>query len=160
MKVVINVCFGGFSLSPRAMKRLAELNGRECYFFVFQREPKIDFEVLLPITLEELEAKNDRLGMFSAFDVPNPDEVIGKAFRDPDGLFKTYNERHSKHALPNGREIERHNPLLVQVVEELGPSANGSCAELRIVEIPDGTDYEIDEYDGNEHIAEKHETWR
>jgi hypothetical protein len=28
-----------------------------------------------------------------------------------------------------------------------------------VVEIPDGTDYEISEYDGNEHIAEKHRTW-
>lgn len=163
MKVVINVCFGGFSLSPRAVKRLAELNGRECYFFTFQREPKIDFEVRIPITLEALEASNDRLGMWSAFDVPNPDEVIGPSFRDADGCYKGYNERYSKHSLSN-RDPERHDPKLIQVVEELGgeyrKGASGACAELRIVEIPDGTEYTIEEYDGNEHIAEKHNTWR
>lgn len=159
MKVVINACFGGFSLSPRAVKRLAELNGRECYFFNFQREPKIDFEVRIPVTLEELEATADRLGIWSAFDIPNPDEVIGKALRDADGLYGTYNERYSKHDLPSGRELVRHDPLLVQVVEELGQRARGACAELRIVEIPDGTDYEIEEYDGREHVAEKHQTW-
>lgn len=54
---------------------------------------------------------------------------------------------------------DRSHPLLIQVVEELGDRANGACAKLRIVEIPDGTDYEISEYDGMEHIAEKHRTW-
>jgi hypothetical protein len=44
-------------------------------------------------------------------------------------------------------------------VEELGDKASGQFAELVVVEIPDGVDYEIDEYDGNEHIAEKHRTW-
>lgn len=32
-KVAINVCFGGFSLSAKAVKRIAELQGKECYFF-------------------------------------------------------------------------------------------------------------------------------
>lgn len=41
----------------------------------------------------------------------------------------------------------------------LGDKANGSCAKLQIVDIPNGTDYTIEEYDGNEHIAEKHRTW-
>jgi len=40
MKVAINACFGGFGLSPLAVKRLAELQGRECHFFVLNR--KID----------------------------------------------------------------------------------------------------------------------
>lgn len=31
--------------------------------------------------------------------------------------------------------------------------------KLRIVEIPDGTDYIVGEYDGSEHIAETHRTW-
>lgn len=33
MKVVINSRHGGYGLSAKAMKRLAELNGEECYFF-------------------------------------------------------------------------------------------------------------------------------
>jgi hypothetical protein len=48
---------------------------------------------------------------------------------------------------------------LVQVVEELGKEANGNYAKLEIIEIPDDVDWEIDEYDGMEHIAEKHRTW-
>lgn len=53
----------------------------------------------------------------------------------------------------------RSNPLLVKVVDELGKESWGSCAQLEVVEIPDGVDWEIDEYDGTEWIAEKHRRW-
>lgn len=33
MEIVINVCYGGFSLSPEATKLLAAKKGKECYFF-------------------------------------------------------------------------------------------------------------------------------
>lgn len=49
--------------------------------------------------------------------------------------------------------IERHDPVLVQVVETLGPAANGSCASLRIEELSSGTLYRIDEYDGAESVC-------
>lgn len=57
------------------------------------------------------------------------------------------------------RYEDRNNPLLVQVVEELGEEADGTCASLSIVDIPDDVDWEISEYDGREHVAEKHRTW-
>jgi hypothetical protein len=48
----------------------------------------------------------------------------------------------------------------VAVVEELGARANGRHAELKVVEIPANVDWEIDEYDGAEWVAEKHRIWR
>ena len=57
------------------------------------------------------------------------------------------------------REIERDDPVLVEIVERLGSEANGRYSDLKIVEIPDDVDWEIMEYDGMEHIAEKHRTW-
>lgn len=48
-------------------------------------------------------------------------------------------------------EIPRHDPLLVQAVEELGSRANTSCARLAVVEIP-GALYRIREYDGRESV--------
>jgi hypothetical protein len=48
--------------------------------------------------------------------------------------------------------IERTDPALVQVVEELGEAANGDFAALRIAELPAGTLYRIDEYDGSETV--------
>jgi len=57
-------------------------------------------------------------------------------------------------------EIERNDPVLVRIVEEMGEDANGTHASLKIVEIPEDVEWEIDEYDGCEHVAEKHRTWR
>jgi len=57
-------------------------------------------------------------------------------------------------------DIERDDPMLVQVVVELGELANDRCSELQIVEIPADVQWGIAEYDGYEHIAEKHRTWR
>ena len=53
----------------------------------------------------------------------------------------------------------RDDPILIQVVEELGETANGRCASLKIIEIPDDVEWTIGEYDGQEWIAEKHRTW-
>jgi hypothetical protein len=49
-------------------------------------------------------------------------------------------------------DIERTDPALVQVVEEMGEAANGMSAALRIAELPAGTLYRIDEYDGSETV--------
>jgi len=49
-------------------------------------------------------------------------------------------------------DISRSDPLLVQVVEELGKEADGMCARLMIDELPAGTLYRIDEYDGMESV--------
>lgn len=53
----------------------------------------------------------------------------------------------------------RTDPKLIECVETLGEVANGESAELKIVEIPDDVDWEIEEYEGKEHIAERHRTW-
>jgi hypothetical protein len=57
-------------------------------------------------------------------------------------------------------EIERDDPVLVEVVEELGILASGNYAEVEVVDIPDDVKWEIEEYDGNEWVAEVHRTWR
>lgn len=56
-------------------------------------------------------------------------------------------------------EVQRDDPVLVKIVEDLGVEVNGSYAKLKVVEIPDDVDWYIDEYDGLEHVAEKHRTW-
>lgn len=56
-------------------------------------------------------------------------------------------------------DIERDDPTLVKVVEDLGSKANGEFAQLDVVEIPDGVNWKIEEYDGMEHVAEIHRTW-
>jgi len=53
------------------------------------------------------------------------------------------------YSLPHN--FPRHDPRLVQVVEEFGKEASGAFADLKIKTIK-GNKYIIDEYDGNESV--------
>lgn len=134
MKIVINKCYGGFSLSPKAVKLLSEKQGKPCYFF------KTDYT----------NGQSKYIPMHD--DMPN-DGLFWHAF-----TIKNPNDASWEHNITN-RPSDRTDPLLIQVVEELGEEADGSCAELKVIDIPDDVEYTIEEYDGNEHIAEKHKTW-
>jgi len=57
------------------------------------------------------------------------------------------------------RETNRTDRHLIQVVEEMGKKADGGYADLEIGEIPDGTDWYFDEYDGIETIVEIGHSW-
>lgn len=48
---------------------------------------------------------------------------------------------------------------LIQCVQQLGESANRNCSSLKVVEIPDGIDWVIDNYHGIESIEEVHRSW-
>jgi hypothetical protein len=48
---------------------------------------------------------------------------------------------------------------LIAVIEEMGSASWGAYSEIKIVNIPNGIDWYIDEYDGREHVAERHKTW-
>ena len=69
-----------------------------------------------------------------------------------------YNERAGT-VITHERDIGRNNPILVEIVEQLGNAANGDFAELKVVDIPDDVEWIIQEYDGDEWISEKHRTW-
>jgi hypothetical protein len=55
---------------------------------------------------------------------------------------------------------DREDADLIYAIESLGENADGWAAKLKIVTIPDDVEYEVEEYDGLEHIAEKHRTWQ
>lgn len=157
MKIVINDQFGGFNISPRAIQRLAELKGRPCYFFQ-QHGPTDPYLPVYPDNLDEMKSY-----YLTAFDIPNPNEVIPGL--DPQRWYdismderQAHNALYRQHQL-DSRPDDRADLDLIRVVEELGAAANGSHATLKIVEIPDGVDWQIDEYDGSESIHEKHRSW-
>jgi hypothetical protein len=54
---------------------------------------------------------------------------------------------------------DRSDPILVQIVQEMGEKVNGFAAELRIVDIPEDVEWIVEEYDGMEWVAEVHRTW-
>ena len=124
-KVVYNACYGGFGLSKEACQRYWDIQGQSIWF----EDALWGFTVWLVPPEERLEQKE-----WSSMTV---DERVA------------YNRAHSEQTWYN-RTVDRHDPVLVQVVEELGDKANGEYAKLRIEEVYGS--YRIDEYDGNESV--------
>ena len=116
MKVVINKCYGGFSLSREAMEEYCRRKGWE-----------IESEPMWP-------GGNSKSRHYFRVDV------------EPRKLLSNSN-------------IIRSDPDLISVVVEMQERANGDCAKLEIIEIPDDVEWEVGEYDGQEWIAEKHRIW-
>ena len=96
-----------------------------------------------------------------------------RAWLDRSGIPYTTeprNDRHSTqrwgpHILVNGqhwsdRMIPRDDPVLVQIVQEMGAASWGDHAKLKIVRIPADVEWQIDDYDGSEWVAECHRTWK
>ena len=142
MKVVINRCFGGFGLSKEGYVRYCELAGLPCFI--------------------EEDKKYSSLGLFTCWLLPQAERVDNK---EGDAFYSmsmeeriAYNNIHSEQTLYD-RDIERNDPFLVQLVEENTELYSGRHSELAVVEVDDDAEWEIDEYDGREHVAEKHRTW-
>jgi hypothetical protein len=123
-KIVYNACYGGFSLSDEAIMRYAEIKGITLYV----KEEKWGGNAYATVPWDEY----DRI-----------EEECKK-----EGNYHRANELYF-----SDRDIERTDPALVQVVEELGDAANGAHAKLRITDLSPGTLYRIDEYDGNESVV-------
>jgi hypothetical protein len=127
-KVVYNDKYGGFNLSREACLRYWELQGKEVWI-----------------------ENGDFMDMFTVWLVP-PEERPEKPedwYSAPIEERIAYNKKHSEQTW-YGDAISRHDPILVQVVEELGDKANGMCAKLAIAEV--SGPYRIDEYDGFESV--------
>ena len=56
--------------------------------------------------------------------------------------------------------IERTDPHLLRVIEELGAKANGTRSHLEVREIPDDVQWELEKKFGVEEIHEKHRVWK
>lgn len=73
--------------------------------------------------------------------------------------FMNIATKDGKVVLEEHNREDRNCKILVQVVEELGDEANTKVSTLKIVEVPDEIEWEIDEYDGWESVEEKHRSW-
>ena len=101
MKVAINKCFGGFSVSKEVYKELG-----------------IKWDGYGYIGNDDLGIKGDNYNAYRSY--PRFIEALEKVDKD---------------------------------------KCSGSLAKVVIVEIPDEIEFEIDDYDGQESIHEKHRSW-
>jgi hypothetical protein len=128
-KVVYNACYGGFSLSREACKRYWEIKGQQVWI-----------------------ENGDFMDMFTVWLVPPEERVEQKDWHSMSLTERlAYNKKYSEQTWDD-HKVSRHDPILVQVVEELGEKADGMCAKLAIAEV--SGPYRIDEYDGNETVVE------
>ena len=78
-------------------------------------------------------------------------------FSVSENFFKEYNIPYKKSkwgsVYPTTEIDYRTDPRLIEYIEKHGSEkASGSCAHLIVEEVPKGTAFMIDEYDGNESI--------
>lgn len=153
MKVILNKCFGGFGISPKAYKLYAEKKGIELY-------PYIEDYSNYTLKKETIYNKVDwtYMGLSRDFNVhyftKNLGETVVKNFDNK----MEFNELYKKYNLYINADY-RTDPILIEVVEELGAEADGRFADLCVVEIPDNLNYVIDNYDGRETLHENVRTW-
>lgn len=130
-KVVINSCYGGFGLSKEACQRYWDIKGQQVW----------------------IEDTSKTLGLFVVWLVP-PDQRIKKKSPKQYLAMKSekqveYNKKRQSETW-NPRQVERNDPILVQVVEELGEKAGGKYTTLQVVDVCGA--YRIEEYDGKEWV--------
>ena len=83
-------------------------------------------------------------------------------FSVSENFFKEYNIPYEKSrwgsVYPKTEIDYRTDPRLIEYIEKYGSEkASGSCAHLIVQEVPKGTAFMIDEYDGNESIMYRDE---
>lgn len=161
MKVVINACYGGFSLSPEAVKFIADKKGLPCHFYIedeSHESQNYDDRAYKKVSAEEAQ---DAF-MWNASTIETEEEY--NEFHQfnwkesTDSERRAHNEKHSE-LHHESRPDVRHDKFLVEAVEVLGSEkASGSCAQLKVIDIPIAV-YNIEEYDGFESVSEPHQTW-
>ena len=141
MKVVINKCFGGFGLSDEAVYRLYKKSSP-----LITVKPINDYYGNSPNKFEE-----DKVKYYIPFKGGLLKHRIMSNLVDGDKMiyYSDYEDRMNN----------RKHPDMIWIVETMGKAAGGEYAELEIIVIPDGVEFEIDEYDGMESIHEKHRSW-
>jgi len=128
MKVVANGCFGGFGLSDDAIILYGELSGTPLY-------PKEDsyFTHWYNVPVDQLPKE--------------PSQDLD--YSDPE--WENYRKINNDASFSDS-DLDRTDPILVQVVEHLGDDASGEYSQLYVVDVPSGSRWRISEYDGLENV--------
>ena len=136
MKVILNKCYGGFDVSDKGYKLYAQKKHIPLYVY----------------------KDNCSAGYYEKISGEISDSPFVEYFtKDFGDCFKPTKEDF-KYKLYLS-EKHREDLTLIEVVEELGEEANGRFGDLVVVEIPDGMNYVIDDYDGIETLHEDVPVW-
>lgn len=144
---MINECYGGFDLSLMALDRLADLKlggylNKYYYKIIIENN---NYYALIKKVADDMDIFEEMVfdvGIILTNEIFN-EEVTKLHVADFEKLDKLMvtNAEYSK-------EYRRADKDLIKVIEELGDKANTSFSYLKVVEIPDSSFWEIDNYDG------------
>lgn len=138
-KVVINESYGGYLLSPVAEALYASWTGFKIYRYMMHYA----YEGTYLKRIYDLKNHDGYLCYWLRKDLG--EEVSSEGIDDELYFYSGL--------------IKRDDPILVQVVDELGEHAGEEC-KLKIVEVPNDVEWYVDEKeDGVEIIREKHRIW-
>ncbi|QDA74614.1 hypothetical protein EOT00_06535 [Listeria seeligeri] len=140
MKIVLNKCFGGFGLSHKAELHLYELKGINVYAYLSVRMGDVfSFERVDKSYNPKLKVWEDI--WYLEKELPKLEFHINEDWECIKQIELISDMRDSKN---------RIDPDLIATVELLGDASNAAYANLKIVEIPDESNFIIKEYDGME----------
>lgn len=130
IKVVINRCYGGFGLSNKALLELIKKNSEY---------------------IEKTQCNNDNK-FIDYNDEYKQHKFMNILYKDNISYYLNLYKKYSKDF--------RTNKDLIEIIEFLGEKESSSrYANLKIIEIPDEVNWEIEEYDGYEKVTEIHKLW-
>lgn len=139
MKVILNKCFGGFSVSDQAYRLYAQKKGLQLYRYCRDYDKKTK-----KLFYKKL---NDNENSFlTEFFIKN----LGDEFE--------YKQDYYQYKIVLN-QTNREDPILIEVIEELGEKANGDCSRLKIVDIPNDMKYVVFDYDGIESLHTDMPVW-
>jgi hypothetical protein len=153
MKVIINKCYGGYGFDPFTIQKYADAKNVKLYWYerdygnscVFPRER------FVKTTIEKINADESLhmgyysmikdMGEYLVFDwnKEDYDDVLGKY------LFKFPEESES-----------RTDSVLIEIIEKYGKLNTHGCHNPQVIEIPDGVEWTVNDYDGMETLVEKY----
>ena len=142
MKIAIDTHSCYFELSHKAVMRYTELCGVKLYCYVADYD-KDDTDNCF---IEYVERDNDQCSIYYFTEPLKDNKWDG---RDYDKVFHCVN-------------IPRNDKNLIQVIEEMGRKASDENSYIKIVEIPDDVQWQIDcmgDWD-REKVVEKHREWK
>ena len=143
-KVILNKGYGGFQVSAKAHKLYAERLGKKLFYYVGEYSHDEREVQYTRVSYEEFLKKKTLFYFYSLKDLG--DFISKDIVREDSDSELDLDEHH------------REDPLLIQIVEELGEEASGWAGTLKVVEIPDelaNGNYMIDDYDGWETLHAK-----
>ncbi len=148
-KVIINKCFGGYGFDPFTVQKYAEAKGIRLYWYKWDHMVDVGTlkEYMVKTPFEKI-MEDDSLHIgYHAFTRDMGDTHI-RDWRDENCCTDEFYIKND--------DASRTDPVLINIIEKYGNQNVHGCHAPTVIEVPDGVEWVVYEYDGLETLHEKH----